>query len=79
MINLFGSSLPFCLFDCLVCCSSTVAMIINLLMGADARGTRGQQRRDGFAAHSTRVGLLVSLSFSLGRRPVYCIAPKALF
>jgi len=28
------------------CCSSTFAMIINLLMGADARDTRGQQRRD---------------------------------
>jgi len=25
-------------------------MIINLLMGADARGTRGQQERDDFAA-----------------------------
>jgi len=25
-------------------------MIINLLMGADARGTRGQQGRDDFAA-----------------------------
>jgi len=25
-------------------------MIINLLMGADARGTRGQQRRDDSAA-----------------------------
>jgi len=41
-------------------------MIINLLMGADARGTRGQQRRDGSAAHSTRAGLHVSLGFSLG-------------
>jgi len=39
-----------CLFDCLVCCSSTFAMIINLLMGADARGTRGQQGRDDSAA-----------------------------
>jgi len=67
------------LFACLiafVCCSSTVAMIINLLMGAYARGTRGQQRRDGSAAQSTRA---VSLGFSLGRRPVYCIALKALF
>ena len=43
MITLFfGSSLPFCLFDCFVCGSSTFAMIINLLMVADARGTRGQ-------------------------------------
>jgi len=25
-------------------------MIINLLMGADARGTRGQRERDDFAA-----------------------------
>jgi len=32
---------PF-LFECLVCYPSTFAMIINLLMGADARGTRGQ-------------------------------------
>jgi len=54
-------------------------MIINLLMGADARGTRGQQKRDGSAAQSTRARLHVSLGFSLGRRPVYCIAPKALF
>jgi len=54
-------------------------MIINLLMGADTRGTRGQQRKDGFAAQSTCVGLDVSLGFSLGRRPVYCIAPKTLF
>jgi len=38
------------LFDCSVCCSSTLAMIINLLMGADARGTRGQQRIDDSAA-----------------------------
>jgi len=35
-----------CLFDCFVCCSSTFAMLINLLVGADVRGTRGQQRRD---------------------------------
>jgi len=27
-----------CLFDCVVCRSSTFAMIINLLMGADAGG-----------------------------------------
>jgi len=54
-------------------------MIINLLMEADARGTRGQQRRDGSAAQSTRARLQVSLGFSLGRRPVYCIALKTLF
>jgi len=53
-------------------------MIINLSMRADARGTRGQERDD-FAAQSTCAGLHVSLGFSLGRRPVYCIAPKALF
>jgi len=35
---------------CFVCCSFTFAMIINLLMGADERGTRGQQGRDDFAA-----------------------------
>ena len=54
-------------------------MIINLLIGADARGTQGQQRRDGSAAQSTRVGLHVSLGFSLGRRPVYCIALRLYF
>jgi len=48
-------------------------------MGADARGTRGQQRRDGSAAQSTCVGLHVSLGFSLGRRPVYCIALRLYF
>jgi len=32
---------PF-LFECLVCYPSTFATIINLLMGADARGTHGQ-------------------------------------
>jgi len=37
-------------FECLVCYSSTFAMIINLLMGAYARGTHGQQGRDDFAA-----------------------------
>jgi len=37
---------PVCLFDWLVCCSSTFAMIINLLMWADARSTRGQPGRD---------------------------------
>jgi len=51
MITLFFFALTYpCLFDCFVCCSSTFAMIINLLMGADARGTRGQQGRDGSAA-----------------------------
>jgi len=54
-------------------------MIINLLLGADARGTQGQQRKDGSATQSTRAGLHVFLDFSLGQRPVYCIAPKALF
>jgi len=40
-------------------------MIINLLMGADARGTRGQQRRDDSAAQSEWAGLHVldGLSF----------------
>jgi len=33
---------PF-LFECLVCYPSTFVMIINLFMGADVRGTRGQQ------------------------------------
>jgi len=36
---------PF-LFECLVCYPSTFAMIINLLIGADARGSRGQPGRD---------------------------------
>jgi len=40
---------PF-LVGCFIYCSSIFAMIINLLMGADARGTRGQQGRDDFAA-----------------------------
>jgi len=31
---------------CFVCFASTFAMIINLLMGVDARGNRGQQGRD---------------------------------
>jgi len=41
---------PVCLFDCLVCYSSTFAMIINLLMWADARSTRGQPGRNDSAA-----------------------------
>ena len=46
----FGSSLPFsycCVFCCVVL---SFAMIINLLMWADARNTRGQQEGDGYAA-----------------------------
>jgi len=35
-------------------------------MRADARGTRGQQRKDGSAAQPTRAGFHVSLGFSLG-------------
>jgi len=35
-------------------------------MGVDARGTRGQQRKDGSAAQPTRASLHVSLGFSLG-------------
>jgi len=50
MIKSFWIYLTLCLFDCFVCCSSTFAMIINLLMGADARGTRGQQGKDDFTA-----------------------------
>jgi len=50
MLKSFGSSLPFCLFVCSVCCSSTFAMIIKLLMGTDVRGTCGQQGRDDSAA-----------------------------
>jgi len=38
------------LVGCFVCCSSTFAMIINLLMGANARGNRGQYGRDDSAA-----------------------------
>jgi len=48
-------------------------------MGVDARGTRGQQRRDGFAAQSTYVGLHISLVFSSGQRLVYCIALRLYF
>jgi len=47
---LLALAYPFCLFDCFVCCSSILAMIINLFMGADVGGTRGQQRRDDSAA-----------------------------
>ena len=67
------------LFDCLVCCSSTFAMIINLLMGADARGTRGQQGRDDSATQSTEAGLhvLFGLFFRAKARILYY--PKALF
>jgi len=36
---------PF-LVGCFVCCSSTFAMIINLLMRAYTRGNRGQHGRD---------------------------------
>jgi len=36
---------PF-LFECLVCYPSTFAMIINLLMGVDARGTHGQHGKE---------------------------------
>jgi len=36
---------PF-LFECLVCYPFTFAMIINLLRGPDARGTRDQQGRE---------------------------------
>ena len=45
-----------CLSDCLVCCSSTFVMIINLLMWADARSTRGQPGRNDSAAQSAWVG-----------------------
>jgi len=47
---LFRSSLPFCLFDCFMCGLSPFVMITNLLMWADARGTRGQQGSDDSAA-----------------------------
>jgi len=47
--NLFGSSLSFTCLIALYVVFSTLVMIINLLMGADARGTRGQQRRDDYA------------------------------
>jgi len=40
----FDSSLPFS------CLNYTLAMIINLLIGADVRDTRGQKRRDDSAA-----------------------------
>jgi len=43
-------ALPFCLFDCFVCGPSPFAMIIDLLMWADVRNTRGQQGSDGSAA-----------------------------
>jgi len=46
---LLALAYPF-LVGCFVCCASTFAMIINLLMGADARGNRDQQGRDDSAA-----------------------------
>jgi len=46
---LLALAYPF-LVGCFVYCSSTFPMIINLLMGADARGTCGQQGRDDYAA-----------------------------
>ena len=42
---LLALAYPF-LVGCFICCSSTFAMIINLLMGADARGNCGQQRKN---------------------------------
>jgi len=53
-------------------------MIINLLMGADARGTRGQQEMT--PLHSL-LGLDVTfyLGFFLGLRFVYCIALRLYF
>jgi len=49
LMKSFGSSLPFC-FCCVSCCVVLpFAMIINLLMWADARDTRGQQGGDGSA------------------------------
>jgi len=50
MIKSFWLYLTLFLFDCFVCCSFNFAMIINLLMEADARGTRDQQGRDDSAA-----------------------------
>ena len=48
--NLFSTLAYPLLVWLLVCCSSTFAIIINLLMGADASGTRGQQGKDDSAA-----------------------------
>ncbi|QCD86148.1 hypothetical protein DEO72_LG3g669 [Vigna unguiculata] len=45
-----SDQLTLLLVGCFVCCPSILAMIINLLMGADERVTRGQQRRDDSAA-----------------------------
>ena len=48
-------------------------MIINLLMGVDARGTRGQQGRDDSATQSTWAGLhvLFGLFFRAKARVLY--------
>jgi len=54
-------------------------MMINELMGADAIGTRGQQRKDGSATQSTRAGLHVSLGFSLGRSPMFVLPLRLYF
>ena len=46
---LLALAYPF-LVGCFVCCVSIFAMIINLLMGADARDNRGHQGRGDSAA-----------------------------
>jgi len=43
--TLLALAYPF-LVGCFVCCVSIFAMIINLLIGADARDNRGHQGRD---------------------------------
>jgi len=68
--NIVGFSLPF-LVGCFVCCVSIFVMIINLLMGADARDNRGHQGRDDSATEFSwdifraTAYVLVSLYISL--------------
>jgi len=63
----------------LVCCSPTFAMIINLLMGADARGNHDQQGRDNPLHSILGLDFLCWLGFLLGQWPMYCLAFGLLF
>ena len=48
--NVVGSSLPCVLYGCLVCGSSFLRWSSIWLMGADGRGSRGQQGNGDFTA-----------------------------
>ena len=69
--NLLCSSLPY-FYCCVFCCVVlSFAMIINLLMWADARNTCGQQ---GWFHRIVSMGWTLFLNgFSLGLWPMYCL------